>query len=202
MAHRKQTSARRLKWVVLLLLLGAGVVAVLDWRWLQRERRYDAVILTAARRHGVDPALLKAVVWRESRFDADAVGRVGELGLMQITEDAALEWAGEQGIAGFDHQSLRDPGSNTLCGAWYLSRLVRRYQRTDDALPYALADYNAGRGNVLRWAKGEAATNSTAFLAAMTFPGTRDYVNAILARRGHYTNDFASLPAVGTMRAR
>ena len=38
------------------------------------------------------------------------------------------------------------PGSNTLAGAWYLAKLLRRYPHADDPLSYALADYNAGRG--------------------------------------------------------
>jgi len=177
--------------LLLAVLLVGAAIAFLDWRWLPREHRHDKVILTAARRYGVDPALVKAVVWRESRFDATAVGRVGELGLMQITEPTALEWAGEESVANFEHTLLLDPALNTRCGTWYLAKLLRRYPRADDPLPFALADYNAGRGNVLRWAKGAAATNSAAFLAAMTFPGTRDYVQAVAARRGRYTNDFA-----------
>ena len=57
-------------------------------------------------------------------------------------------------------------------------------------LPYALADYNAGRSNVLRWKKGAAETNSTAFLEQMDFPRTREYAQKILARRQAYTNEF------------
>ena len=47
-----------------------------------------------------------------------------------------------------------------------LSKLLRRYTKTDSPLPYALADYNAGRGNVLKWNGGEAATNSVLFIDA------------------------------------
>lgn len=188
----KQRPRRWLRRVGVVLLLMAAGLGLWDWRWLQREHRHDQVILAAARLHGVDPALVKAVVWRESRFDAAAVGRVGELGLMQITETTALEWAGEQRGTNFEHADLLDPGLNTLCGTWYLGKLLRRYPRADDPLPFALADYNAGRGNVLRWAKGEAATNSAAFIAAITFPGTRDYVQAVATRRARYQNDFPS----------
>ena len=169
----------------------AGAIAFLDWRWLQREHRHDAVILAAAQRHKVDPSLVKAVVWRESRFDARALGRVGEIGLMQITEPTALEWAGEESVTNFEHTLLYDTALNTRCGTWYLAKVLRRYSRVDDPLPFALADYNAGRGNVLRWAKGAAATNSAAFLEAITFPGTREYIRAIAGRRPRYTNDFS-----------
>ena len=80
--------------------------------------------------------------------------------------------------------------SNLHAGCFYLSRLSRRYRATDRPLAFALADYNAGRGNVLRWAKGAAATNSTAFLEAMTYPRTREYVEGILARQQGYAGDF------------
>jgi len=56
----------------------------------------------------------------------------------------------------------------------------------DDPLPYALADYNAGRGNVLKWNQGAAATNSAAFARQIGFPGTRDYVRSVLRRYAHY----------------
>ncbi|MCW5556490.1 MAG: lytic transglycosylase domain-containing protein, partial [Verrucomicrobiae bacterium] len=117
-----------------------------------------------------------------SRFDPDARGSAGELGLMQLMEDAALEWATASRISGFAHAQALDPVTNTLAGSYYLAKLLRRYPHTDDPLPYALADYNAGRGNVLRWMQGPAATNSAAFRSAITFPGTRRYVDAIIER--------------------
>jgi soluble lytic murein transglycosylase len=58
-------------------------------------------------------------------------------------------------------------------------------------VPYALADYNAGRGNVLKWMKGAASTNSAAFLAAMDFPSTKHYIETVMERREHYRPQFA-----------
>ena len=94
-------------------------------------------------------------------------------------------------LTNFHHEQLADPGSNTLCGTWYLAKLLRRYSATDDAVPFALADYNAGRGHVLRWNGGVAATNSAQFLAQMTFPGTRRYIETIRERREKYRDEFA-----------
>jgi soluble lytic murein transglycosylase len=178
--------------VVALLLLG-----LLGWWWRHRhpENRYDGEILAAARRYGMDPALVKAVVWRESRFDADARGTRGELGLMQLRDLAAQEWADAEQVAGFAHPDVLDPAKNTLAGTWYLRRLLRRYTNVDDPIPFALADYNAGRGNVLKWMKGAGATNSAAFLEQMTFPSTRNYVATVMARREYYRPAF---PAPGS----
>ena len=157
------------------------------WWWVQRrEHQAEVHILGAARRYGVDPALVKAVVWRESRFQAEARGAAGELGLMQVGSLAAREWAAAENLATSVRPDLLDPRVNTLAGTWYLAKLLRRYAATDRPEAYALADYNAGRANVRRWLGGPAATNSTAFLAAMDFPTTRDYIHDILDRRDRY----------------
>ena len=151
-----------------------------------RESSHDKSILAAAQRYGVDPALIKAVVWRESRFDPRARGRVGEAGLMQIRDEAAKEWAKAEGIDLFSHSQLYDPAKNLMAGTWYLRKLLRRYQRTDNPVAYALADYNAGRTHVLRWNKGAAVTNSALFIQQMDYPGTRAYIVAIQKRQQHY----------------
>ena len=174
---------RRLRWIVFWLALGLAAY----WGWEhQRERRFDALIVAAARRYQVDPALVKAVIWQESRFDPDARGGKGELGLMQIRDDAAAEWAEAAHVSRFEHRACLNPATNTLAGAWYLSKLLQRYKETDNPAVYALADYNAGRGNVLKWIHGAAATNSQTFLEQMDFPSTRAYVRAILSRAKHY----------------
>jgi len=171
--------------VVLTCLVWAGLIGY--WRYcLWRDHRFDALILAAARRYGVEPALAKAVAWRESRFHANARGSRQEFGLMQIREAAAGEWAQKEKIRGFTPDQLWDPATNTLAGTWYLARLLRRYQKTDRPICYALADYNAGRSNVLRWATGNAATNSDAFMGRMDFPGTREYVRSVVGRYERY----------------
>jgi soluble lytic murein transglycosylase len=178
---------RRRRWMLLLVaFLAVDAALILWWRHARRERQYDKEIFAAARRYGVHPALIKAVVWRESKYDAGARGRAGELGLMQIREPAAREWAEAEKLTLFWHGRLADPALNTQCGAWYLRKLLLRYRHTDAPMTYALADYNAGRTQVLRWAKGGAATNSTAFLAQMDYPGTRAYVEAVTERFTHY----------------
>lgn len=166
-----------------------GVVLAYWFHTNSGERRYDRAIRQAARRYTVDPALVKAVIWRESRFRADARGGSGELGLMQVRSLAGTEWAQSERIQQFSHESLIDPASNILAGTWYLGKLLKRYQHTDNALPYALADYNAGRTHVLRWMKDSASTNSAVFTVEIDFPGTQKYILAVLARYDLYRRD-------------
>ena len=179
------------------LLLLVGLVLALSllvwWRYWRLEHSQDRPILAAARRYGMDPALVKAVVWRESGFNPRALGRAGEIGLMQLMDAAAQEWAETEHAYPLPEEHLFHPATNTLAGTWYLRKVLRRYVRCDNAVPFALADYNAGRGNVLKWAQGPAATNSAAFLERIGFPGTRAYVEAIIKRRVRYRGDFPPL---------
>lgn len=175
--------------LILLLLIGAAVL--LRWWWQGRvERSQDKAIWSAAKRYGVEPALVKAIVWRESYFNPAARGRAGEIGLMQLREIAAQEWADAERIETFVHEHCLDPFTNTLAGTCYLRKLLRRYTHTDDAIPYALADYNAGRGNVVKWNGGAAATNSAAFIAQIGFPATKQYVLAVRHRCQRYRRTF------------
>jgi soluble lytic murein transglycosylase len=165
----------------------AGLAVAVWWLWRARmEHSQDAAIRAASFRYGVPIALIKAVVWRESRFNPNARGSAGELGLMQIQEDAAREWAEAEHIAGFDHAQCLNPQINTLAGTWYLHKLLKRYTKTDDPIPYALADYNAGRANVLKWNSGAGATNSAVFISQIGFPGTKDYVESVMEKSKGY----------------
>lgn len=183
--------SRRVRWswfwatLGVLLLLG---VAFATWWWSdwRLEHSQDRPILEAATRYNIDPTLVKAVVWKESRFNPAARGRAGEVGLMQLMDPAAQEWAESARVYPLPERHLLDPRTNILAGAWYLKKLMQRYRDTDNAALYALADYNAGRGNVLKWAKGAGGTNSQVFLAQIGYPGTRDYVTTVLRRWEHY----------------
>jgi soluble lytic murein transglycosylase len=178
--------------VLLWLLIAAAIVF---WWWQGRlERSQDRPILAAARRYSVDPALVKAIVWRESYFHPNARGRSKEIGLMQLQEEAAQQWADAEKLPLFVHEHCLDPVTNTLAGTFYLKQLLRRYERTDNPIPYALADYNAGRGNVLKWIQGAAATNSALFQQQIGFPGTSNYVKAVMKRHQHYRETWRQSP--------
>ena len=181
---RRRPKRHWLRWLLLLAVVDA---AVIYWWWGSKaERRYNGIIRDAAAQFNVEYALIKAVIWQESRFDETAVGEAGEIGLMQLMELAAFEWADEHGVHDFEHSHAFDPRTNILAGTYYLKTRLARYPHTDDPLPYALADYNAGRAHVLRWGKEAARTNSAAFLNNIDYPGTRRYIDQVTQRRDHY----------------
>jgi soluble lytic murein transglycosylase len=180
---------RHWPWLFLIIALGS-VVSLFQRCRTYREDSQDTHILAAARKYGVDPALVKAVVWRESRFNPTIRGDAGEIGLMQVGKLAAEEWAEAERKRFFQHRELFDATKNTEAGTWYLRKMLRRYAHTDHPAVFALADYNAGRSNVLRWNKGAGSTNSAIFLQQMDFPGTRAYIQSILKRHEKYKGRF------------
>src|SRR3979490_261821 len=80
---------------VIALRSGDPVYTTYEWLSPARFQQFDALIQTVAAEHQLDPMLVKAVVWRESRLDAQKFGTAGERGLMQASEKAAGEWVRE-----------------------------------------------------------------------------------------------------------
>jgi len=148
---------------------------------------FDDLIQQTADRYQIEPELVKAVVWQESRFRPDTVGKAGERGLMQVMEPAASEWAKAENIQTFQPTDLLDAKTNLEAGTWYLARALSRYADRDDPIPFALAEYNAGKSRADRWIQGaEDDTSAEAFMAAIDFPTTLNYVENIIARRRFY----------------
>lgn len=163
----------------LALLLAAGGVLLGRYR---REHRYDALIASAAARNGLDPALVSAVIWRESRYRPDQAGKAGEIGLMQIREPAAREWAKACSLDGFEPAHLWSPVTNIEAGTWYLARAMKRWAGRDEPAAFALAEYNAGLTHARRWAAQPGAGTAEGFQAGITYPSTRAYIRDILTR--------------------
>ena len=95
---------------------GDPLYAFYEWMSPARFHQYDRLIRSVALEHHLDPMLVKAVVWRESRFDPKKRGTHGERGLMQVSEVAANEWARENKIAGFNPDQLFEPKTNLEAG--------------------------------------------------------------------------------------
>jgi soluble lytic murein transglycosylase len=204
---------RRILQFCVLLLIAAGLVGgwwythsadpryeateIICW---QRYHRYDGLITSIARSRGLDPMLVKALIWRESRFHPDKRGTSGERGLMQVGPAAASEWAKAQHREGVTPDDLLDPRTNIEAGTWLLARALHRWQQrnTSDPVPFALAEYNAGHSRVERWAAGatdkERGTTpgpgvpltGAALTAQIKIPSTRQYVETVVGRLRFY----------------
>ena len=167
---------------------GDPIYTFYEWMSPARFKQYDRLIRSVAMEHHLDPMLVKAVVWRESRFDPKKYGGAGERGLMQVSEKAAKEWARENKIDNFRVEELFDPKTNLEAGAWYLRRAFEHWETQSDPMPFALAEYNAGASRAQRWSGGNGvdAVPAQTFLKKIDFPGTRKYVDSILARYEFY----------------
>lgn len=166
-------------------LLMAGVAGVAFYFYVHA---YDDLIAKAGNEYGVDKQLIRAVIWRESHFNRRHVGSRAEIGLMQVTQNAAHEWATAAREPIPLRQDLFRPEINIRAGTWYLHRAIEYWSVKPKAnpLPYALAEYNAGRSNALRWAIHDQ-NDPNVFWNGITYPSTRRYVRDILCnyRRNH-----------------
>jgi soluble lytic murein transglycosylase len=178
--------------LALLLVVVACEVGYLYWREHQpKESPYDPIIVEVAHDNGIDPFLVRALIWRESRFNYMTLGTKDERGLMQVRPDVGEDWAKATKKKNFTPDDLFSPRVNIEVGTWYLSRAIRRWDQTDDPMTFALAEYNAGRGNALKWIDPSDPYNHIAFLDRITFPSTRNYVETILAKREEYHTELA-----------
>jgi soluble lytic murein transglycosylase len=141
---------------VSLSVVVAAAAAVGAWLLLappdivQRQRYplpYRAIVTGHARNYRLEPALLAAVIYAESKFHADARSSSGAIGLMQLLPSTAHGIAVHTGGSKFRTDDLYVPELNVRYGAWYLRHLLDKY----DDEQTALAAYNAGQNNVDRW---------------------------------------------------
>jgi soluble lytic murein transglycosylase-like protein len=135
--------------------------------------RYTPLIEQHATLHGLDPALVKAVVAVESAFDPRAVSPKGAVGLMQIIPATAERYGLAADAKRSVEQKLLDPATNVRIGTRYLSDLFKRFE--NDAV-LALAGYNAGEYAVERYDR-----------RVPPFPETRAYVTLVQQFRDFYT---------------
>jgi soluble lytic murein transglycosylase len=163
------------------LAIAFGLALFLFQREVARTSRYDEWIRKEAAVREIDPYLVKAVIWRETNFNPDQVGTNQERGLMQITPIAAQEWLEREKKENeklFHLDQLFDPETNISIGTWYLAQALKRWQDRDDPVPFALAEYNAGRTHALRWSASPTQNRLTAqdFINQITFPSTKNYI--------------------------
>ena len=155
--------------------------------FLVDDTRFSEEIVRAARTNGLDPALVRAVVFQESRFNPSARGTKGEIGLMQILPDgAAEEWARTYRRPRPTDAELRDPELNLAIGCWYLARAMRRWQDRRCQIELALCQYNAGARRAERW---QPDTPDGTVIDRITIASTRLYVERIMARYRKYKEE-------------
>jgi soluble lytic murein transglycosylase len=190
--------------VIALVLVAAGLAAVLaaaHWvaplfasgsgpSWYTQTvypLEHAGAIRSGAARYDLDPALVAAVVYAESKFDEYAVSSQGAVGLMQILPETAEQIADESGGVTFTTEDLEDPRINVRYGSYYLRQALDAY---DGDLRAAIASYNAGMGAVNEWVRAARADGRKLRLKDMPYPETRAYVEKVLEARRVYREEY------------
>jgi soluble lytic murein transglycosylase len=135
----------------------------------------------AAEKH-INPALIAAVIYAESKFDPRP-STAGAEGLMQILPDTARFIAHLSGGTRFVASDLATPSINVAYGSYYLRYLLDHYDG-DEML--ALAAYNAGLANVDSWVAHAGAAGRRLTTDAIPFTETRAYVHRVLDAQRAY----------------
>ena len=161
-----------------------------------KESRFVAIIREVAEAYDVDPLLIKAMVWHESRFNPLAEGRAGEIGLMQIKMIVVRDWAKVKGVKVPPREEIFDPYVNLEIGTWYFARAFTKWQKSTHALLLALGEYNAGPGRVRCWISR---FNGNKELA-ISRSASAGYVKSIRDKYLEYTIEHAGIIASATDR--
>jgi soluble lytic murein transglycosylase len=192
-AARRRTVARRRS----LLVLGAvalSVVAVVLAMPLFRQAvneftlplsNQDVIREQAAEKH-LDPALIAAVIYAETKFDPRP-SSAGAQGLMQILPQTAEFLAKRSGATSFTTADLATPEVNIAYGSYYLRYLLDHYGGNK---MLAVAAYNGGEANVDGWVADARAQGHRLTVEQIPFPETRAYVNRVLNAQRNYRRTY------------
>jgi soluble lytic murein transglycosylase len=138
--------------------------------------RYQEQIVKYSDEFGIEPSLVSAVIYEESRFNPYSSSQQGAIGLMQLIPDTAEYISKKLKDKSFNPYKIADIDQNIRYGTYYLKYLSDRYQDLDKTL----AAYNAGEGNVDRWIKeGD---------YQVKFEETRNFVERVKKSRSIYEN--------------
>jgi soluble lytic murein transglycosylase len=174
---------------IVVIVLFVGVVASM----LQNVERNQAlpladasIIREQAAAKNLDPALIAAVIYAETKFDPRP-SPAGAEGLMQILPSTAYYLAHLSGGITFTAGDLADPSVNVAYGSYYLRYLLDHY-RGDEML--AIAAYNGGLTNVDNWVAHADADGKRLAVAEIPFPQTREYVRRVLGAQAAYRETY------------
>ena len=196
-----------MKWKIILavflvlLLFGGLFFLIFGYDRVVYPLKYRLEIIRAGEEFGVDAALIASVINAESGFNEKAISSKGAVGLMQILPSTA-EWTIEKmrkqniNIQSYSAEELFssqtnsgqlfDPNLNIRVGTFYLSYLINKFENVD----VALAAYNAGEGNVIKWLSTDEFSSDQKTLKKIPFKETENYVKKVNLNLKIYSKKF------------
>ena len=180
---------------MLLVLVGIAVAVLLLTPYAKKAiqkltlplpHQYQSLIRQQAAEKHIDPALIAAVIYAETGYDA-RTSSAGAEGLMQIEPQTAEFLAHKSGATNFTTADLGTPAVNIAYGSYYLRYLLNEFH---DNTVLALAAYNGGETNVQHWMT--AVPSGQSFTTKdIPFTQTRDYVAKVLKAQREYRSKYA-----------
>lgn len=165
---------KRLLGGLLVVLAIAFVGTIVSFRTLY-PLRYEETIDFYAEEYGLSAALLCGVIHSESRFQPDAVSKIGARGLMQITEET-FEWAKwRMGDTKTTYADLFLPEVNIRYGGFILKLLLEEFENE----AAGLAAYHAGWGCVKNWLANPQHSSDGTTLSHIPYRDTAHYVPTV-----------------------
>ena len=157
-------------------------------RGLKLPLSHASIIREQAADKHLDPALIAAVIYAESKFEPRP-SSAGAQGLMQILPATAYYLAHLSGGTRFTAGDLATPRVNVAYGSYYLRYLLDHYSGNE---MLAVAAYNGGLANVDSWISRANAAGRELTAEAIPFPETREYVLRVLAAQRDYRATYPS----------
>jgi len=151
------------------------------WEHVRYPLEYKESIIEASNKYSLDPYLVAAIIYEESRFKPSSKSKAGALGLMQIMPDTG-KWVAEKQGRKFGVDDLYSPSVNIDMGCWYFNYLRDKYKNEK----LALAAYNSGDKNVDRWLAREDYDTIDEMVANIPYGETRNFVQKVMNTRAMY----------------
>lgn len=149
---------------------------------------FPAVLDAEARKAGLDPLFVAALVRVESLWEPGAVSHAGALGLTQVMPATGEAIAAALDVNGFTPSQLLQPSVSLQFGAHYIGEQVRQFGE-----PFvALAAYNGGPSRAAAWMSEWDGTNAASFVEVVDIEETRHYVELVLEAYGRYEHAYGS----------
>jgi soluble lytic murein transglycosylase len=149
---------------------------------------YAQIIRQQAAQKHLDPALVAAVIYAETKFDSRP-SSAGAEGLMQILPQTAEFLARRSGATTFQVSDLENPAVNIAYGSYYLRYLLNEYKGSE---VLALAAYNGGETNVDKWLDIAHSAGRSFTVSQIPFPQTQAYVLKVMQAQRDYRHTYAS----------
>jgi soluble lytic murein transglycosylase len=149
--------------------------------------KHEDIIRQQAHEKGLDPALIAAVIYQETKF-RPRTSAAGAKGLMQLLPGTAQFIAKKSGGTRFELADLANPQVNIAYGSWYLRYLSDHYAGNKVLV---IAAYNAGERNVDSWVEKAGGPDKFDAARDIPFPETRGYVASVLDHEKSYRNTYA-----------